>query len=70
MDDDAERDLPNAPTGPADPASETPPDRRAETPVRFGEQFDEDGRAGAGFGEGDDARRVREKHGLQDPRGS
>ncbi|MDP3766934.1 MAG: hypothetical protein Q8S13_02870 [Dehalococcoidia bacterium] len=71
MNDNAERDLPKAPARPADPASETAADKRTETAVRSGEQFDggtdEDERAGAGFGEGDDARRVREKRGLPDP---
>lgn len=70
---DAQRDLPEVPADfpPARPApanSDATPDG---PPVRSGEQFDggtdEDEKAGAGFGEGDDARRVREQHGLPEP---
>lgn len=70
---DAERDLPEA-------SADRRRARSALTdangtpdgpPVRSGEQFDggtdEDEKAGAGFGEGDDAKRVREQHGLPEP---
>ncbi len=60
---DAPRDPPHAPE-PAPAIKKAPP---ASPAIRTGERFDggtdEDEKAGAGFGEGDDARRVRERDG-------
>lgn len=67
MTDDAEREPPQTSDTPP-PIAETPPVKPA---IRTGERFDggtdEDEKAGAGFGEGDDARRVREPHGSPKP---